>query len=379
MNEAPRAGEPIRVVIADDSPFVCRLLASYLTASGCQVVGTAAHGERALELARKLSPDVLTLDLDMPGMDGLAVLEQLMREHPLPVVVVSGVSGKGAARTFTALELGAVDFVLKFEPGRQLDPKALELEIVTKVEAASRIRVVRSLPARRAEIGPAGVLPMRPSPRLATGTGPESAPLAKLSEILLPGGVVVIGASTGGPLALRQLLAELPGDFPAAVLVVQHIPASFTPVLAAQLDRQVALKVREGREGDRLLPGVVLVAPGGTHLVLKQDGRVTLKPGPDICGHCPSIDVTMQAVAQLYGSRVSGVLLTGMGQDGAQGLVAIHSRGGLTLAQDAASCAVNGMPQRAVERGVVEWVAPPAELGRRLAAELATRRRQRAC
>ncbi len=375
---SPETGIPrrTRVLVADDSPFVCRLLASYLTQGGCEVMATAAHGERALELAHQLAPDVLTLDLEMPGMDGLALLERLMSEHPLPVVVVSGVSGKSAHRTLKALELGAVDFVLKYEPHRSTDPRALELEIVAKVEAAAKIRVVRTLSGRRGE---GTVVPIRTAANSTTpalplpGTVPAAVPGG------VPGGVVVIGASTGGPLALRQLLAELPADFSAAVLVVQHIPASFTPVLAAQLDRQVALRVREAREGDRPEAGAVLVAPGGQHLLLGHDGRVRLSPGLDENGHCPSIDVTMQAAAQIYGARACGVLLTGMGEDGVLGLVAIRNRGGQTFAQEPSTCAVAGMPQRAIERGAAERVAPPAELGRWLAGALAPRRRQRAC
>jgi two-component system chemotaxis response regulator CheB len=383
----------VRVLVADDSPFVCHLLSHYLTAGGCEVVGTALDGGRALELARRLSPDVMTLDLDMPGLHipglgGLAVLERLMKEHPLPVVVISGVSGRSASRTLSALDLGAVDFVLKYEPRQELDPARLRREIVAKVLAASRIRVIRSLPSRPRvplPIGPAPAPYAAPAPASgdrAAARGATVVPLrppVEASPAPGPERVVVIGASTGGPLALRQLLQELPGDFGAAVVVVQHIPATFTPVLAAQLDRQVALAVREAEEGDRLTAGTVLVAPGGSHLLLRPDGRVTLKPGPEIRGHCPSIDVAMQSVAQHFGARASGVLLTGMGQDGAQGLVAIHAKGGLTLAQDAASCAVHGMPQRAVEQGAVDRVAPPAELGRLLAAELASRRRRHAC
>lgn len=369
-----------RVVIADDSPFVCRLLASYLRAAGLEVVATAGNGRSAVALARQHRPDVLTLDLEMPGLDGLAALEILMREAPTPVVVVSGVSGRAASRTLEALEAGAVDFVLKYEPGAGTNPESLRREVVAKVEAAAKIRVIRSLPQKSA----ARERPPELSPP-APGQGrvvefPEPAARESLIDRLLPGGLVVIGASTGGPLALRQLLSTLPADFPAAVVIVQHMPAAFTGVLAAQLHRQIRLPTAEARDGARLEAGHVLVAPGGKHLLLTTDARVHLTDGPEIHGHCPSIDVTMQSAAGRFGARAVGVQLTGMGSDGAQGILAIHLKGGRTFAQDAASAVVPGMPERAIETGAVDAVAPPAELGRLLELELgARRRRQRAC
>jgi two-component system chemotaxis response regulator CheB len=361
---------PLSVVIADDSAFVCRLLASYLAAeAGMQVAGTAHEGRKALELVRRHRPDVVTLDLEMPGGDGLTALAEIMLDVPTPVVVISGVSGVAASRTLEALDLGAVDFVLKYSPGSELDPAALRREIVAKVEAAAKIRVIRSLRPRLAWV--AGEAPGRPAA--------PPAPRPTVPEPGAPPAVVVVGASTGGPVALRQLLAELPADFAAAVVVVQHMPPAFTGVLAAQLDRQVGLKVRQARDGDALAPATALIAPGGWHLLLGAEGRVMLREGPDISGHCPSVDVTMQAAAQLYGHRARGVLLTGMGSDGVAGLAAIRHRGGRTFAQDAASCVVNGMPQRAVERGIVDRVAPPWEIGELLAAELPAARRRKAC
>ena len=177
---------------------------------------------------------------------------------------------------------------------------------------------------------------------------------------------MVIGASTGGPVALRELLSNLPGDFATPIVIVQHMPASFTGVLAAQLDRQVPLKVREIEAGDRLQPGRALVAPGDFHLLLRSEMETELNRGPEIGGHRPCIDVTMQSAAQVYGARTKGILLTGMGDDGTLGLVSIRAKGGQTFAQDAASCAVNGMPRRAIEKGVVDHVAPPARIAQML-------------
>lgn len=366
----------IRVVVADDSPFVCRLLTSYLQASpGIEVVGTALNGARAVQLVEQLRPDVATLDVEMPAMDGLEALERIMVATPTPVVMISGVSGRAADRTLKALEMGAVDFVLKYAPDSVVDPVTLHREIVAKVRSAAGIRVIRSLGRKRGWPAPV-TAPPPAEPVAAAGLAPEG---VAVGGRLLDAGVVVVGASTGGPLAVKELLMNLPAEFPAAILVVQHIPASFTPVLAAQLHRQVAVTVREAREGDRLEAGTALVAPGGFHLLITADSRVELRRGPEICGHCPSIDVTMQAVSQVYGSRTRGVVLTGMGNDGSNGMVSVHSRGGRTYAQDAATCVVNGMPQRAVDKGVVNYVAPPWQIGRQLTQELGGERRRKVC
>jgi two-component system chemotaxis response regulator CheB len=347
--------ESIRVVVVDDSPFVCRLLTTYLqSSSDLEVVGTALNGPRAVELVSDLRPDVVTLDLKMPGMNGLEVLRRVMRDAPTPVIIVSGVSREAAATTLHALDLGAVDFILKYKPHADTDPDALRDALVATVRAASQIQVIRSL----------GLQPMAASSPLRADDG--SAPILPF----LPDGggrqygVIVIGASTGGPMALREVLSRLPADFPAAVIVVQHMPASFTGVLAAQLNRQVGLRVKEAADGDRLRAGLVLVAPGDYHLLVQPGARVTLNQGPEIRGHRPSIDVTMQSVAQVYGARAQGVLLTGMGDDGVQGLVAIRAKGGRTCVQDEASCVVGGMSKRAIAKHVVDHIAPPDGIAR---------------
>ncbi len=350
----------IRVLIVDDSPFVCRLLAAHLQSSTeMMVVGTAVDGIQALAMIEDLQPDVITLDLEMPKMNGLEVLEFVMHDHPIPVVMISGVSQRAAAITLQALEMGAVDFILKYTSDSAIDPEALRLEIIAKVRAAAGIKVIRSLRNGRL---PTHLCTKR------VATGPETAvtptPLSRPAKYNQS--VVVIGASTGGPIAVRELLSQLPDSFPIPVIVVQHIPASFTEVLASQLDRHVALKVKEAETGDRLQAGVVLVAPGDRHLLLKHDHRIELNDGPKINGNRPSIDVTMQSAAQIFGACVNGVVLTGMGKDGTMGLVAIHSKGGKTFAQDANSAVVNGMPQRAREKGVVDYVAPPIKIAEQL-------------
>jgi two-component system, chemotaxis family, protein-glutamate methylesterase/glutaminase len=352
---------PIRVVVVDDSPFVCRLLTSYLAvAPDVQVVGTALNGARGIELVKSLRPDVVTLDLEMPDMSGLEALDQIMHECPTPVILVSGTGRHAAALTLQGVNLGAVDFVLKYTPGVDTDPDVLRHGIIAKVRAAARIHVVRSLRVRRASGHSTLLRPRRGSPALHG----EGHPPGSVSDFVER--VVVIGASTGGPTALRELLSSLPADFAAAIIVVQHMPEAFTAVLAAQLHRVVPCNVREAQEGDCLTPGTVLVAPGGSHLLLGPDARVHLTQGPEVGGHRPSIDVTMQSVAQMYGACTQGVVLTGMGADGAMGLMAIHAKGGVTFAQDAASCVVDGMPQRAVETGSVDYIDTPAGIAQRL-------------
>ena len=352
--------QKIRVLVADDSPFVCRLLTSYLhSAPDFEVVATAFNGRLALEKVKALRPDALTLDLEMPEMDGLEALARIMRECPTPVVAVSGVSGRAATRTLQALDLGAVDFVLKYAPGANVRPADLCREILAKVRAASRIQVVRSVGGRirathNAGRGPSSALPVR--------TAEEAA-----------GIVVVIGASTGGPLALRELLTVLPADFPAGIVVVQHMPRNFTAVLAAQLDHHCRLRVREADDGDEISPGIALVAPGGYHLLLRPGMRVATCAGSEARGYCPSIDAAMESAARVYGARSMGVVLTGMGDDGASGLHAIHEKGGLTFVQDSGSCVVDGMTQRARERGPVDHVAPPARIAQLLLYELERR------
>ncbi len=353
--------QKIRVLVADDSPFVCRLLTGYLHSSpDFEVVATALNGRLALEMVKALRPDALTLDLEMPEMDGLEALARIMRECPTPVVAVSGVSGRAATRALQALDLGAVDFVLKYAPGAHIRPAEMCREILAKVRSASRIRVVRSVggrtrDARRPRLDPAICTPCRP--------GQE------------PGGaaVVVIGASTGGPVALSELLSVLPAGFPAGIVVVQHMPRGFTAVLAAQLDHRCRLRVREAEDGDEISPGAVLVAPGGYHLLLRPGMRVATCASGETLGYCPSIDAAMESAARIYGSRAVGVVLTGMGEDGASGLRAIHENGGVTFVQDSESCVVDGMTRRARERVPVEHVAPPARIAQLLVHEMERR------
>lgn len=359
---------PYKVLVGDDSPFVCRLLQSYLkSAPDLEVVGTANDGPSIMQMVESLKPDVLTLDVEMPSISGLEVLEQIMAERPTPVIMVSGVSRKSAAITLRALDLGAVDFILKYVPGVNTDPETLRHEVISKVRAAAKVRVVRSSRGGKSvgsgaeQNGSSGTKGECGLPAGFSGFDGAGTETSRNLE-----GVIVIGASTGGPLALRELLGLLPADFPYGVIVVQHMPANFTKVLATQLDRYVGLKVKEAEHGDRLRPGLVLVAPGDHHMILTPDSRVELHFGPKIGGHRPSIDVVMQSAAQVFGNQTVGVVLTGMGNDGALGLASIRAKSGRTFAQDAESCVVNGMPQAAIEKRVVDHIAPPQRIAQLL-------------
>jgi two-component system chemotaxis response regulator CheB len=302
-------------------------------------------------MVRALHPDVVTIDLDTPELDGLNVLDRIMHDCPTPVVLVSSVSPQAASLTLKGLDMGAVDFLLK-EPW-QAESEVFCQGITAKIRAASRIRVIRSLRLRQPSSNAAFF------PHTLPAYAPNSVPSVVAR-------VIVIGASTGGPMALRDVLGRLPADFPAAIFVVQHIPEAFTAVFAAQLQRYTAMTVRVASDGCGLESGRVLVAPGGLHLLLHADARVRLDPGPAVGGHCPSIDVTMRSVVQVCGRRTLGIILTGMGADGVKGLVAIHAAGGETMAQDAASCVIDGMPQQARDTGIIDYIGTPAQIAQHL-------------
>jgi two-component system chemotaxis response regulator CheB len=343
----------IRVVVADDSPFICRLLKQYLESDPVlKVIKTVLDGKQAMDAVRKLKPDVVTMDLDMPVLNGLEALEQIMVKYPTAVVLISGVGREAARMTSLGLSLGAVDFILKYTPGATIPPESLRREIIAKVKAAARIKVIRSIPSMEKRF--AG---LREHERLEA-PGPEPDILRDISHI------VVVGASTGGPLALKELLSSLNEDFPFPLLIVQHMPEGFTATMAGQFDRLFSFPVREAAQDDTLTPGTVLIAPGDRHLLIGASGNIQISRGPAINGHRPSIDVAMQSAAQAFGRYATGVLLSGMGTDGTQGLLAIRHNGGATLAQSKETCVINTMPESAVRKGIVQQVGSPPEIGR---------------
>jgi two-component system chemotaxis response regulator CheB len=342
----------VRILVVDDSPFMQRLLGAIIgEQDDLKVVGFAHDPHEARTLIKELSPDVITLDVEMPRMDGITFLDRLMRLRPMPVVMVSARTEANARITLHALELGAVDFVPKprGEGPEELDAFALALVEALRAAASAEIHhpVVT---ARRDEVAEPG---------------------------FPAGGVVAIGASTGGTEAIRELLAALPSNAPP-VLIVQHMPEMFTRLFARRLDDQCSLKVTEAAGGEVLQSGHAYIAPGDRHLVLAAKGKgfqVQLSEAAPVNRHRPSVDVLFESVARLAPPVAAGVLLTGMGRDGADGLGLLRRAGAATFAQDRGSCIVYGMPKAAIEAGHAEVIGPPATLAARLVDRLRNDRR----
>lgn len=335
--------KPVRLAIVDDARFIRDALRRLLaTEPRIAVVGTAASGAELLRHLDAWSPDVVTLDLEMPELDGLETLDRLMADRPLPVVILSTRSGAGAPQTIEALARGAVDFIDK-EAYSLVDFEALRSVLVQKILTV----------ARPPETG-------RGAP--PAGEGPRAIPNQRYD-------LVVIGASTGGPRAVETVLGDLGHSVPVPIVVVQHMPAGFTEAFAARLDRCLPLAVREAAEGALLAAGEVLVAPGGRHLTLTRDERgmrVTLRDRMLDALHLPSVDALFRSALSTAGGRVAAALLTGMGRDGAQGMFELHAAGAHTIAQNEASCVVYGMPRAAVETGGASEVLALDRIGARL-------------
>lgn len=351
----------IRVLVVDDSPFMRKALSTMLSqAPDIQVVGAARDGVEALEKIRALRPDLVTLDVEMPRMDGLATLRAIMREMPLPVLMVSSLTREGAQTTLEALDLGAVDFIPKQIDSSILNIHKIQADLLAKVRYFGRRGLPRGISRPRPQPDP---VPTRSVP-----TSPRT-----VSSIPSGGGrirVVAIGTSTGGPRALQEILSRLPRNFPAGILVVQHMPPAFTQAFAERLNQISPLEVGEAYTGAPIRPGQVWIAPGGKNMQVNPRGsEIQIVQYPQTL-HMPSADVMMVSVARVFGREVLGVILTGMGQDGLEGMRRIKEAGGQTLAQDEASCVVFGMPRAAIEGGVVDQVVPlsrmPEEILRRV-------------
>jgi two-component system chemotaxis response regulator CheB len=328
-------GSPkVRVLVIDDSALMRKLIPKILSRDPeIDVVGTAMDGNFGLKKIEELRPDVVTLDLEMPRMDGMETLRQLTRKHRLPVIVVSAHSVNGAAATFKALSLGAFDFVPKPFDASQARMDGISEQLTAKVKAAAHF----GIPRNRLTV-PEDFRPQKPVQR------PSKAPTK----------VVAIGISTGGPNALQYLLSQLPGNFPGAIVVVQHMPEGFTDLFARRLHECCAIDVKEAHSGDVLLAGRALICPGNRHMRVKRmplGDVVVLGDDDKVNGHRPSVDVLFRSVAHEFRVNAMGLLMTGMGEDGADALGEIKTAGGLTVAQDEHSCVVFGMPKAAIERG----------------------------
>jgi two-component system chemotaxis response regulator CheB len=328
-----------KVLIVDDSALMRQLLTQILGSDPeLEVVGTAGDPFVAREKIKALNPDVLTLDIEMPRMDGLTFLEKLMRGHPMPVIMISSLTDKGADTTLRALSLGAIDYVSK--PKVDVSNGTIEQaeEIVAKVKAAARARV---RPARTSTAAP---VPL---------TG-------KTYQFSATHRIVAIGASTGGTEALKELLSPLPADFPG-IVIVQHMPETFTHQFAARLDSLCKIRVKEAQDGDRILPGHALLAPGGHHMAVVRRGMeyaVHVYRGERVNRHLPSVDVLFSSCARSMGKNALGVLLTGMGADGAKGMLEMKQAGAFNIAQDESTSVVFGMPREAILLNAVDRVLP---------------------
>ena len=341
-----------RVLVVDDSAFMRKVLESIFNADEqLQVVGHAKDGREAIALSESLKPDVITMDLNMPHVDGLEATAHIMTSSPRPIVVVSSESKEGAASTLRALELGAIEFVAKPSGGIDLDMQSVKDELLRKVRMAAKVRVVRTAARLADTLQAASTARRTPSPAPAA---PKPAAVTG-ADLRFP--VVVLAASTGGPATVMRMAPGFTRDFPAAVILVQHMPATFTTQYALQLAEFTGIRVKEAEDSEPIQAGTLYICPGGQHLRVSPTGRIQLDAATGrIDGYLPNIDVAMESVAQYAGAMSIGVVLTGMGSDGARGARAIKSASGLVLAQDEATSVIFGMPSEAIKAGVVDRV-----------------------
>jgi two-component system chemotaxis response regulator CheB len=327
----------IRVLVVDDSAMVRDVFVKELSRDPeIEVVGSAPDPYVARDKIVQLKPDVVTLDIEMPRMDGITFLRKLIHHYPLPVIIVSSLTEKGGELAVEALDAGAVDVLSK--PGAAYTVGDMSVELIDKIKAAARVVVTKRDP----------------------GGTPAGAARPRLAMTRTTNKIVAIGASTGGTQALQGLLTAMPANAPG-ILVVQHMPEHFTRAFAGRLDQLCAIDVKEAADGDSITPGKALIAPGNYHMLLRRSGAryyVQVKKGPLVSRHRPSVDVLFKSVAKYAGNNAVGAILTGMGKDGAQGMLAMKDNGAITIAQDEASCVVFGMPRAAIELDAVNHVVP---------------------
>ena len=348
MNTPLHRLPPVKVLIVDDSAFMRSVLKRMVESEeNLCVVGTAENGNEALEKISALNPDVITLDVEMPGMGGLEILPRIMCDFPRPVIMVSSLTQQGAETTLEALSIGAFDYLPKPLFLNSTDTLKLRVELIAKIRAATE--------SRRARLGPE-------EKKLGI-----SSPLSFISH---PINIVALGTSTGGPKALQEILPTLPSDLPVGILIVQHMPAGFTAPFAQRLNKLCQLTVREAEHDDPVNPGVVYVAPAGKHMTVHRRGisRVTicLADDPEFSLHIPSADKLMESVANVFKASSMGIIMTGMGSDGVLGMAAIRRAGGFTVGQDQASCTVYGMPRSCAQADVLDVVVPLGQIPKQI-------------
>jgi len=365
------AGQRVRVLIVDDSAFMRKVLQSIIaTDPQLEIVGEARDGREAIAMAESLRPDVISMDIMMPHVDGLQATEAIMSKNPRPIVIVSSEAKDGAEPTLRALELGAIDFVPKPSSGIDLDMNSIRDEICRKLKMAARVRVVRTAKSFSAPVqAPPENNPYTKSPLAAGGNGNGNG-TAKVGGGASGNGngarprpaangrhpVVVIASSTGGPQTLMQLIPAIPRDFPGTILLVQHMPGTFTAQFSKQLAEVSGLYVKEAAHGDELRPGTILVCPGSHHLRVTGSGRIDLQEGERINGYRPCADIALETAAAFAGPMCVGVILTGMGGDGAKGVQAVKAGGGHVIAQNEETAVIFGMPAEAIKTGSVDQI-----------------------
>ncbi|CAK0748613.1 Protein-glutamate methylesterase/protein-glutamine glutaminase 2 [Gammaproteobacteria bacterium] len=357
---------PVRALVVDDSGFFRRRLTEILTADPMiRVVGSAANGREAVDQVLALQPDVVTMDVEMPVMDGIAAVREIMRRRPTPILMFSSLTSEGAKSTLDALDAGAMDFL----------PKRFEDIATEREQALNELRQRVCLLGRRGVRQPAVQRPaVQPPPPLkllqpATSPTPHATPHPAPHRARRDYRLVVIGTSTGGPVALQEILTRLPASFPLPLLLIQHMPATFTPTFAARLDQLCQVRVREAQDGDILTRGTALLAPGGKQMFLDDRGtRVLVRDSDPNLHYRPSVDVTFSSAARAFPGQVLALILTGMGSDGREGARLLKQGNSTVWAQNEASCVVYGMPMAVVEAGLADQVLPLSDLGPALAA-----------
>jgi two-component system chemotaxis response regulator CheB len=341
----------IRVLVVDDSTFMRKVLENIFNSDDqMQVVGSAKDGREAVSLAESLKPDVISMDINMPHVDGLQATAEIMTKNPRPIVIVSSESRGSAASTLRALELGAIEFVAKPSSGIDLDLRNISEELLRKTRMAAKVRVVRTASRLASTIQNDGAGKAASDPKAN-----QSPSAGAAGDQRFP--VVVLAASTGGPATVMRIASGFTRDFPAAVILVQHMPAAFTSQYAVQLAEFTEMRVKEAEANDSLAPGTLYICPGGQHLRVTPTGRIQLDGTTGrINGYLPNMDVTLESVAAYAGSSSIAAVLTGMGNDATRGAKAIKSAGGLVLAQDEASCVIFGMPAEVIKAGLADQV-----------------------
>jgi two-component system chemotaxis response regulator CheB len=331
----------IDVLVVDDSAFMRKVLTDILKEdSEINMIYTVSSGEEAIEQIALLRPDVVTMDVEMPGMDGIKTVKRIMEKYPTPIIMISAYTKEGAEKTIEALEAGAIDFVEKPGGTISLNIRDVGQEILEKIKIANEA----NLPGERKE------LKLTRSPTLKLGK--ET--------------VIIIAASTGGPRAIDFLLSQLPHDFPSPIIVVQHMPPGFTGAFAKRLNEHCKIKVKEASDGDHLHTAEALIAPGGFHLELNENNRIKLNKNPSLHGVRPSADITMNSVADTFNGNIIGIILSGMGRDGSIGVRNIKRKRGTIIAQDMDTSVVHGMPKAALETGSVDYILPLGKIADKL-------------